>query len=373
MKYNKHDIVLVKGTALDVGTFEHQPWSATIGGKEQITEPWLWLNKNEPSKREIKEDEEIIYIIPISNITKDCYEATDRNITITFTDDDILGLAPLPRLLDENATIEQVKPQTQKSAKQTSETKTTKITSVKPNIEFKGSYPQYPMIGSDETGCGSYFGGEVAAAVYIKDQEDVDFLIELGVADSKTISDTKIRKIAPNIIDHMIYAYSEVLPEQYNHQIDRGFNGNKVKAYLHNHALTQLEQKLKALKSQPVDNIIIDEFASEKAYFDYLYGQHIPFKKKTRFETKSESKYIAVAAASIVARYIYLKQLDMINDSLKDTFGKNLPQGVGQKVKETLKALIEKNIEIRYYSKVHFKTTKEVQNEIVKERISKNS
>lgn len=370
MQYNKHDIVLVKGTTLDVGTFEHQPWSATISGKEQITEPWLWLNSNEPSKRKIKEDEDIIYIVPISKVTKNGYEATDRNITITFTDNDILGLAPLPRLLDENATVEPVK-ETQEPAKPTSKKATTeKSSNVKPKIEFKGDYPQFPMIGSDETGCGSYFGGEIAAAVYINDQQDVDFLIELGVADSKTINDTKIRKIAPEIIEHMIYAYSEVTPEQYNQQIDLGFNANQLKAYLHNHALTQLSEKP---ETKDVENIMIDEFAKKDTYFNYLQGQHIPFKDKTRFETKSESKYIAVAAASIVARYIYLKQLDILDNSLKTNLGRKLPQGNGKKVKETLRDLIEKNIEIRYYSKVHFKTTEEVQNEIVKERITSHS
>ena len=52
------------------------------------------------------------------------------------------------------------------------------------------------MIGTDEVGNGSYFGGLAVVASFVtKEQED--FLKKLGVGDSKTLTDQKIRQLAP--------------------------------------------------------------------------------------------------------------------------------------------------------------------------------
>ena len=44
---------------------------------------------------------------------------------------------------------------------------------------------QYPQAGSDEVGTGDYFGPVCVCASYVT-QDNVDFLIKLGVRDSKT-------------------------------------------------------------------------------------------------------------------------------------------------------------------------------------------
>ena len=54
-------------------------------------------------------------------------------------------------------------------------------------------------IGSDEVGTGDFFGPIVVTATYVS-KEDISFLIDLGVRDSKKITDDKIKKIAPSII-----------------------------------------------------------------------------------------------------------------------------------------------------------------------------
>lgn len=52
------------------------------------------------------------------------------------------------------------------------------------------------MIGSDEVGNGSYFGGIAVVASFV-DPKDHSFLKKLGVDDSKTLTDQTIRRIAP--------------------------------------------------------------------------------------------------------------------------------------------------------------------------------
>lgn len=346
--FKPYDIVLVHGIAKDAGSYDHQPWSCQIANDLQLTDAWFWLNQNEPSKREIAIDEPIVLVVTITEVTNDGYIATLADKTLQFTDNDILGLAPLPRLLDD--TFHQTQPVIPQQSQNTDNTE--------PVIETESENPyttvkQFPIIGSDETGCGSYFGGEVVGAVYVRDQDDVDFLLDLGIADSKTISDKKIRELAPKIMEHLPHNTLAATPEQYNQQTDAGNNANKIKAMLHNANLFNLYS---TINPESVETVLIDEFVKKKTYFGYLDKQLIPFKQKTVFETKSESKYLAVAAASIIARAEYLKQLDQMNSFAK----LDIPQGNGKTVKAFAQEMLDNGFDLRYYAKLHFKITKEL-------------
>ena len=59
-------------------------------------------------------------------------------------------------------------------------------------------------VGSDEVGTGDYFGPIVVSSCYVT-KEDIPYLTELGVCDSKKISDDKIMKIAPLIAKRIKY------------------------------------------------------------------------------------------------------------------------------------------------------------------------
>jgi ribonuclease HIII len=98
---------------------------------------------------------------------------------------------------------------------------------------------------------------------------------------------------------------------------------NKIKAYLHNQALLNLTAKLKT-KNTP---IILDQFCPEDKYYSYLSNQK-DIVNKIIFMTKAESKAIAVAAASIIARYSFISKLEKLGEKYSTT----LPKGAGQKV-----------------------------------------
>ena len=61
------------------------------------------------------------------------------------------------------------------------------------------SMSQYPQAGSDEVGTGDYFGPVCVCASYVT-KEDIDFLVKLGVRDSKKLTDADMLKIGPQLM-----------------------------------------------------------------------------------------------------------------------------------------------------------------------------
>ena len=59
-------------------------------------------------------------------------------------------------------------------------------------------------VGSDEVGTGDYYGPIVVTASYVN-KDNIPFLEELGVKDSKKLSDEQILKIVPKIIKKIPY------------------------------------------------------------------------------------------------------------------------------------------------------------------------
>ena len=364
MHFKEYDIVLVKGTALDVGSYNLQPWSATINNREQITEDFLWVNPQEPQSRTIESGDPILFIVPIAKIINNDYYAETHQTEqpyLIFTDSDIDRLAPLNQFLEKpvaNSVTETVEKPAKKKTKKATPVEapveeTVEHTEPEHEQEHVDESAQEPVnyIGSDEVGNGSYFGGIVTASVLVRDQADVDFLLELGVRDSKKISDKKIRAMVPQIKDRLEYAVSEAIPAQYNQAIASGLHIKEIMAILHNDAIGKVSA------TNP-DFVLIDEFASGSKYSDYLKASNktIAYSDRLRFEKKAESKYLAVAAASILARDAFLTQIDTMSDFLHMP----IKQGVTAKVKEQIAQLMRMEIDLTQYAKVDFKTTEEV-------------
>ena len=187
-------------------------------------------------------------------------------------------------------------------------------------------------VGSDEVGTGDYFGPIVVTACYVK-KEDIPFLEELGVGDSKKIDDQKILKIAPQIAKKILYRSVILTNSEYNEKYRRDVNMNKIKAILHNRVLYQLvhEEDIK------YDYIIVDEFAREQKYYEYI--KECPnIQKGITFMTKAEDKCLSVACASIISRYLFLKEFDKLSDSLHIP----LPKGAGSEVDKIGSEIVEK-------------------------------
>ena len=196
----------------------------------------------------------------------------------------------------------------------------------------KINYLNTTSVGSDEVGTGDYFGPIVVTASLVK-KDDIEFLKKLGCTDSKKITDDKIIKIAPEIIKKIKYKSIILSNEEYNQNYSKENNMNKIKAIMHNKALSLILEETK----EKLDYIIIDEFAKENRYYSYLKDIPNPVKNIT-FITKAETKNMAVACSSIISRYIFLKEFD----KLSDTYHIPLPKGSGQNVDKIGEELTEK-------------------------------
>ena len=213
-------------------------------------------------------------------------------------------------------------------------------------------YYNCSAVGSDEVGTGDYFGPIVVTATFVS-KEDIPFLEKLGVGDSKKIDDSKILKIAPEIAKKIKYKSVILSNREYNENYTKDINMNKIKAILHNRVLYQLVNEVRP----KYDYIIVDEFAREARYYDYIKDQKV-IQRDITFMTKAEDKNMAVACGSIISRYIFLKEFDKLCDSIQIP----LPKGAGKDVDSIGEEVVEKYGEekLKDIAKLNFKNTERI-------------
>ncbi|MDD5980110.1 MAG: ribonuclease HIII [bacterium] len=220
-----------------------------------------------------------------------------------------------------------------------------------PKIDYE-KYYNSTAVGSDEVGTGDYFGPIVVTASLVK-REDIKFLEELGIKDSKKLTDEFILNVVPKIISKIKYKSTILTNEDYNKKYSKETNMNKIKAIMHNKVLYSL---LSEIDIKP-DYIIIDEFAKEERYYSYI-KEATNIVKDVTFITKAEDKNLAVAASSMISRYIFLKEFD----KLCDTYKMPLPKGAGSNVDSIGEELVEKygNDVLDKVAKKNFSNTKRI-------------
>ncbi len=206
-------------------------------------------------------------------------------------------------------------------------------------------------IGSDEVGTGDYFGPIVVTATFVG-KENIPFLEELGVKDSKKMTDDKILEVVPKIIKTIPYESIILSNKEYNEKYNSDINMNKIKAILHNKALMTIKNK-----EQNYDYIVVDQFAEPYVYFNYLKTSSNVVRNIT-FMTKAEDKCLSVACASIISRYIFLKEFDKLSKNL----GMNLLKGASDKVDEQGLTIVKKYgiDKLSEIAKLNFKNTEKI-------------
>ena len=209
---------------------------------------------------------------------------------------------------------------------------------------------QYPQVGSDEVGTGDYFGPVCVCASYVT-QDNVDFLIKLGVRDSKQMSDADMLKIGPLLMERIPHSLLIVPPQKYN-RVHESNNLNAIKAKLHNQAYINLAKKIELPSFK-----IIDQFTPETSYYRYLKNEP-QIIRGIHFETKAEDKYLSVAVGSIISRYGFLKTWE----EMEKKYNMTLPKGSGDKVDIVAQAFVERyGLErLGEIAKLHFKNTEKI-------------
>ena len=209
-------------------------------------------------------------------------------------------------------------------------------------------------VGSDEVGTGDYYGPIVVTASYVN-KDDIPFLTELGVKDSKKLSDEQILKIVPKIIKKIKYKTIMLSNKEYNKNYGKDMNMNKIKAVLHNKVLTEM------VKDNEYDYIVVDQFEPESSYYKHLSEVPSPLKGIT-FITKAEDKCLSVACSSLISRYIFVKEIDKLGDK----YGIFLPKGANYYVEDVGIKLVEKygvNV-LKEVAKLNFSNTDRILKEV---------
>ena len=211
-------------------------------------------------------------------------------------------------------------------------------------------------VGSDEVGTGDYYGPIVVTASFVA-KENIPFLTELGVKDSKKLSDEQILKIVPKIIKKIPYKTIMLSNKEYNDNYGTNMNMNKIKAILHNKALTEM------VKDNNYDYIVVDQFEPEKSYYNHLSEIPNPLKGIT-FITKAEDKCFSVAVSSLISRYIFIKEMDKLGDK----YGIFLPKGANYYVEDVGIKLVNKyGVKIHHdIAKLNFSNTDRILKEVRK-------
>jgi len=199
--------------------------------------------------------------------------------------------------------------------------------------------------GSDEVGTGDVFGPVVVAACYV-DEAAYAKLKSHPIQDSKKMTDEMMRSLGPILMATCPYSLLILDNVKYN-TVQPTNNLNAIKAKLHNQAYLHLAKKaeLRGLK-------VVDQFTPQSNYFAYLKDEKAIY-TDLHFETKAESKYFAVACASIIARYAFLAQLDALSETYKMT----IPKGASKSVDDFIVTFIEKygTSALKKVAKLHFK------------------
>ena len=195
------------------------------------------------------------------------------------------------------------------------------------------------IIGSDEALKGDTFGGITVAAVKA-DEKMRQELISLGVADSKTLSDEEIIPMAEKIKKQFPCEIKSIFPEEYNYFVKHHY---KKEAQRKESRITALLNKLHKDCAQYL--------APGKHVVDKYPGCTVGSVR----EEKAESKYVEVAAASILARAAALHQLN----ALSKEAGFSVPKG-STHVRDALLELKERDLEFKKFVKVDFRNVKEV-------------
>ena len=205
-------------------------------------------------------------------------------------------------------------------------------------------------IGSDEVGTGDYFGPIVVTASFV-DIKNKYKLEELGIKDSKKLTDDKIVSIAPTLIKEIPHTTFILTPKDYN---EKGItNMNQIKSILHNKVLYSLVNK----DNYDYKKIVVDQFVYPKKYFEHIKNSNAKITNIT-FTTHAEDKCLSVAVSSIISRYIFLEYMNKLSKEI----GFNLLKGASNSVDIQATEIVKKYDfnKLNEIAKLNFKNTEKV-------------
>lgn len=207
---------------------------------------------------------------------------------------------------------------------------------------------QTGRIGIDESGKGDYFGPLCIAGVFAEG-EAIPKLKDLGVQDSKSISDASILVIAKKIRKNYQHHVIALSPHKYNELYSKFGNLNHLLAWGHAATISTLVEKTGCR------NALIDQFAAKHVVENALRKRNLEINLTQRHKGEED---LVVAAASILAREAFLTGLE----DLCREYSLKLPKGASAAVSRAAEMFVRKHGReaLSHVAKIHFKTTQMV-------------
>ena len=175
--------------------------------------------------------------------------------------------------------------------------------------------------GSDESGKGDYFGPLVVCCAFT-DERLSDEMAKLGVRDCKQMSDKAVLSVGAalrRLLGSGGHAVVKVGPAAYNRLYAKIRNVNRLLAWAHGAAIEDL-----LTKRPDCRRVVVDQFApTEATVLRALKERGRRVKVEQRHKAESD---IAVAAASVIAREVFIREVTRMSD---EVFGTPAPAGEG--------------------------------------------
>lgn len=203
-------------------------------------------------------------------------------------------------------------------------------------------------IGADESGKGDFFGPLCVAAVFAK-SEAIEELVKKGVKDSKALTDKKISQLADVVRATCEVETLALFPEKYNELYPKFGNLNSMLAWAHATCISKL------IPRAETETIIIDKFAHDSVMLRAFAQKQIGTRPLLKCHAESD---VVVAAASIIARDMFVKGLQRLGTQYATEF----PKGGSQLATQAAKRLaFEYGADaLRHSVKLHFKNARDI-------------
>lgn len=215
-------------------------------------------------------------------------------------------------------------------------------------VESKQLKISTPYFGCDESGVGDLFGPIVLTVFYL-DEKIKPKLQTLSLADSKQMSEKNINKIAPLLMENKNYFCTKIISNSdFNKLHGVKMNLKELLTYYYANTIAEF-----AIAPKSYTNIVIDGFVSTSQFQKYCQKLDLNFNEKVVLVTKSENKHLAVAAASIISRFVFLQEIKKIENKL----ARKILLGASDKTKALLQELIKTKIDPSKISKTGYKRT----------------
>ena len=215
--------------------------------------------------------------------------------------------------------------------------------------------------GSDESGKGDYFGPLVVCCAFTDEALSAE-MQKLGVKDCKQMSDKSVLATGAKLralLGPTGYAVVKLGPAAYNRLYAKIGNINRMLAWAHGTAIEELLEKRPGCPRVVVDQFAPTESTVRRALKER--GKKAVVEQRHRAESD-----IAVAAASVIAREMFLRSIaDMTTEVFGEQAGegaqaKKVPAGSSDpRVKELAAEMVRKHgaAWLMNHCKAHFRTT----------------